>query len=133
MFGFGDDRTKILLMAGIIRGANRAFDLGIATTAALRRCELPHYDDRYLGVILGFSEYVGRVHRARDSETTKSLQSFLSDYPDGEQIHQKMKMIAVADTQVLFRMQAGLALSNSLTENGTTAAMMKLAAILFDN
>lgn len=132
MFGFGSDRKKTLLMAGILRGANQAFDVGIAAISALRNREPPSYDDQYLGVILGFAEYIGRIHKASKSETEKALQSFLSDYPDGDNIFEKIQMIEIAGTQGLYRTQAGIALSNCTTEEGRTAAMIKLATVYFD-
>lgn len=133
MFGFGGNNSLINAMANQLRAANDHFDAAIATTGVLRGVEPPQLGEKYLTVILGFSEQIRRMNKATDSEASKALREFLSDQPDGKAVQRRIEMIAGADVHLLFRMQAGLALSRSMQSQGSPEPMLKLAALLFDN
>ena len=133
MLGFGGNRSLINHMASQLRIANDQFDVAIATTGVLRRVDPPELGEKYLTVILGFSEQIRRMNKATDTEASKALKEFLSDQPDGRVVQRRIEAIAAADVHLLFRMQAGSALASSERSPGSPEHMMKLAALLFDN
>lgn len=131
MFGFGQDaaaKKRISDMAAMIRGTAGSFGQIAALHATLNRVSGRDPGDRYLVVILGFADQVGRKSNADTQTTHMALRAYLSKYPDGEQVFNRMIRLSSDREFRLWQDLAAQTLAEIFAGNDSTSTMLRFVA-----
>ena len=131
MFGFGQDaavKKQINDMAATIRSTAEVFGQTEAVYATLNRVSGRQAGDRYLVVVLGFADQVGRKFNADTQTTHKALRAYLSKYPDGDQVFNRMIRLSTERQYRVWQDQAAKTLADIFAGQDSTSTMLRFVA-----
>ena len=123
MFSFGKQKQQIKQLEDTIGAVLNRFEASVATAAALLSKNVPEPGDRYLAILLGFSDAVGQMADIDTETTKKALRQFMSD----EETFQYTMSILNNPSFHMWRLKGGQAAIDTYNSNGDKGPMLKLA------